>query len=134
MTHVCAGVRLELADILEALRALDYPAVDGVVGVRRGGAFVAGLVAAHLGVPLGFVTAQFRNDDHSPRFDSPRIDDFGSTPDGDHLLVVDDVAVTGATLTAVCEGLEARTTTLVIRGDADLVAYPDLTDCIHWPW
>ena len=63
---------------------------------------------------------------------SPRA---GRDTPGDHLLVVDDVAVTGATLRTAVEALTPRAaTTLVIIGRADLVAFPEIDMCVTWAW
>ncbi|MEM8970289.1 MAG: hypothetical protein AAGE93_27990, partial [Bacteroidota bacterium] len=52
-----------------------------------------------------------------------------------HILLVDDVSVTGKTLKTVkAELAEYRVTTFVLKGKADLVVFPDIGTCVDWPW
>jgi uncharacterized protein len=52
-----------------------------------------------------------------------------------HILLVDDVSVTGATLETAEKLLpNFQVTTLVIKGKADFVLYPDVRACILLPW
>jgi len=48
---------------------------------------------------------------------------------------VDDVSVTGKTLEKAKEVLgENKILTLVLKGRADLVLFPELEHCVKWPW
>jgi uncharacterized protein len=52
-----------------------------------------------------------------------------------HLLLVDDVSVSGATLETAKNLLpDFQITSLVIKGKADFVLYPDVRACILLPW
>lgn len=52
-----------------------------------------------------------------------------------HLLLVDDVSVTGATLETAKSLLpNFQMTSLVIKGKADFALYPDVRACILLPW
>ena len=51
------------------------------------------------------------------------------------ILLVDDVSVSGQTLATVQARLRNFTvTTLVLKGKADLVVFPQLATCVRWPW
>jgi hypoxanthine phosphoribosyltransferase len=51
------------------------------------------------------------------------------------VLVVDDVSVTGATLSAAREILVgASIITLTCKGKADFVLFPEISSCVLWPW
>ncbi len=136
-------VALPFALIAERLRALlvernDLSRVDAVVAVARGGVVAGALVAYHLRVPLHVVRLQYRDDTNVPLAASPTL--LGDVPDvgGLHVLVVDDVSVSGATLRAICAALDAAgSTTLVLKGRpgaADLVVFDDVPSCVRWPW
>ena len=68
----------------------------------------------------------------------PRL--LGDVPDvrGRHVLIVDDVSVSGATLRTIRAALApAGSTTLVLKGRpgaADLVVFDDVPSCVRWPW
>ena len=128
--------------IASRLRSLlersDLAHVHAVVAVARGGVVAGTLVAYHLQVPLRVVRLHYRDDAHVPLAAAPKL--LGDVPDmrGLHVLVVDDVSVSGATLRAICTTLDAATTTtLVLKGRpgaADLVVFDDVPSCVRWPW
>ncbi|CAN5624190.1 hypothetical protein BH23DEI1_BH23DEI1_05570 [soil metagenome] len=137
-----AKVLLTFHAIAARLRHLldtnDLRHVDDVVAVARGGVVAGALVAYHLGLPLHVVRSRFRDDGNAPMATAPTV--AAQSPDltGHHVLVVDDVSVTGATLRAVAEVLGAAgTTTLVLKGrpgSADHVVFDDVPSCVAWPW
>jgi hypoxanthine phosphoribosyltransferase len=64
-----------------------------------------------------------------------RAETFETNDSAAHLLLVDDVSVTGSTLETAKKFLpDYITTTLVIKGKADFVLYPDVRACILLPW
>lgn len=122
-------------DVLDRLRHLRFPPVDAVVAVGRGGLVPGGITARMLGVPMGRIRISYRNDANAIVRPRPEVLAPAEIPPGDHLLVVDDVAVTGATLRTAVEALTPRAaTTLVIIGRADLVAFPEIDMCVTWAW
>lgn len=136
-------VALPFGLIAERLRALllersDLSHVDAVVAIARGGVVAGALVAYHLQVPLHIVRLRYRDDTNVPLAASPRL--LGEVPDvgGLHVLVVDDVSVSGATLRAIRATLDAAaSTTLVLKGRpgaADHVVFDDVPSCVRWPW
>ena len=127
--------RIGVEDVLERLSELRLPDVDAVVAVERGGLVPGELAARTLGVPLGRIRISYRNDDNSIARPAPEVTALAEVPPGDRLLVVDDVAVTGATLNKAVQVLSPRAvTTLVMIGRADLVAFPEVRGCATWIW
>jgi uncharacterized protein len=129
-------IPLEFAEISRRLRELQLPNVDAVIGISRGGVVPASLVAHQLGVPLHVLRVNYRDDDNKPRSSAPRLlEAFNFNFVGLCLLVVDDVSVTGATLNAARDVLIGSSiTTLVCKGKADFVLFPEVASCVIWPW
>ena len=51
------------------------------------------------------------------------------------ILLVDDVSVSGKTMNAALEQLEGlNVRTLAMKGKADFVLFPEIKDCVKWPW
>ncbi len=130
-------VSLSFAAVSEALREFSLPEVDRVVGIGRGGVVPASLIAHQLQRELSIVWVNYRNDDNQPAYERPQWLD-AELPyfdPGDRILLVDDVAVSGQTLAAVKERWsDCAVTTLVLKGTADLVVFPTIATCVHWPW
>ncbi len=149
-------VNLELPDIARKLKRLSLPDVDAVIGIAAGGVAFATMVAFWLEKPLHIVYLNYRDEKNRPRHAEPKLlkpfkVNFTTLNEGlkplakseptakptvtAHLLLVDDVSVTGATLeTAKTLLPDVQLTTLVIKGKADVVLYPDVRTCILLPW
>lgn len=130
-------VTLGIGEILDALRNVDLAHVDQVVAIERGGVVPGALVAAIVGCPLDTMRVRFRDDAHQPLYDAPQLlsEPSARRSAGRRVLLVDDVSVTGATLRSATEALSGdKVVTLVLRGNADHVAFPDLQGCVVWPW
>jgi hypoxanthine phosphoribosyltransferase len=128
---------VSLESVEQRIRALPLPDVDAVVAVERGGQAPAEIAASILSRPLGRLRLSFRDDHNTPLYREPRVVAQSEIPcaAGGHILLVDDVSVTGATLRRAAEELASYTiSTLVLKGDADLVAFPELETCVTWPW
>lgn len=132
------AVSLDFAYISDRLRTLvdTLPCVDVVVGIATGGIVPAAMVAHQLGVPLRYLHLNYRAPDNTPRHESPVIlADFSPPAAGARVLLVDDVSVSGSTLNRACDLLVGCTiTTFVLKGQADYVVFPDVTNCVNWPW
>jgi uncharacterized protein len=138
----------------QKLKRLTLPDVDAVVGIATGGVAFASIVAFWLEKPLHIIHLNYRDENNKPRHQQPEllkpfdVDSTtfnkgvyplasGETTDDSskHILLVDDVSVTGATLETAKKLLaDYMTTTLVIKGKADFVLYPDVRACILLPW
>ncbi len=126
---------LSFGQIVERLRSLHIPEVDLVVGVAEGGVVPASLVAFKMGTGLHIVKINFRDDDNTPRFDHPKVFSNGKYVKNKKILIVDDVSVTGKTLEKAKElfaGNDIRT--LTFKGKADYVLFPEIAECVNWPW
>ena len=130
-------VKLEFSDICARLDLLTLPKPDLVVGVATGGSVPAALLAYKLQTPLYTLQLNYRAEDNRPQRPAPEL---LSPPDlpavnDQRVLLVDDVCVTGKTLEVARRYLEgARITTFVLKGRADVVLFPEVTSCVHWPW
>lgn len=129
-------IALSFSNIAARIRAIDFPQVDLVVGIGRGGVVPASLVAFHLEAPLLVLQLNYRDDDNQPRYERPRL---MQKPAGDaagkRILLVDDVSVSGKTLAEARKLLEgSEITTFVLKGNADIVVFPEVERCVDWPW
>lgn len=130
-------VPVTFTEITERLRALSLPETDLVIGIGTGGIVPASLVAFHLQCDLHIVTLNYRDENNAPRYENPVLVNMPEMPSlqNKRILLVDDVSVSGKTLTQALsffEGVEVRTLTL--KGSADFVLFPEIKDCVKWPW
>jgi len=129
-------VSLNFVTIAGRLKQTPLPQVDWVVGIATGGVVPASLVAYQLERPLSLLTINYRAPDNTPRHREPvLLHSAEINPDARHILLVDDVSVTGQTLDLARRLLKDRqVTTLVLKGQADVVLFPEIAACINWPW
>lgn len=128
-------VRLELPRIKARLKAQFLPKVEAVIGISTGGAAPASLVAYELDLPLYTLAINYRAEDNSPQRKQPEL--LAPLPPAlpRTLLLVDDVSVSGKTLELAKRLLKGHLiTTLVFKGKADIVLFPEIKPCVHWPW
>ena len=79
----------------------------------------------------------FRDENNDPRYDEPRVlaEVHKLPPAGTRVLLVDDVAVSGATMNKARELLpNYPITTFALKGRADIVLFPEVRQCVNWPW
>lgn len=129
-------VDLDFVTIAERLKQTLLPQVDWVVGIATGGVVPASLVAYQLELPLSLLTINYRSPDNTPRHKEPvLLHSPEISSDAKHILLVDDVSVTGQTLELARKLLNDRQiTTLVLKGQADVVLFPEVAACVNWPW
>ena len=130
-------VPISFTEISNRLRALSLPDTDLVIGIGSGGIVAASLVAFHLGCELQIITLNYRDETNTPRYENPVILNIPPMPSlkDKRILLVDDVSVSGKTLQEALlhfQGLSVKT--LVLKGKADYVLFPEIKDCVHWPW
>jgi len=128
--------KLKFQTIIKKLHGLKLPKVDLVVGLETGGIVPAALVGYHLGKPVVFMSINYRDEKNAPQHAHPVLLKPFPRPKGvKHILVVDDVSVTGQTLELAKNKLGPKgVKTLVLRGTADHVLFPEIKECVQWPW
>lgn len=138
MKNENAAVEIGFEAILERLATLRLPHFDWVVGIARGGIVPAGLLSYQTGSDLRILGLNYRDDANRPRYDEPRLTGEFRMPEnsgGQPVLLVDDASVTGKTLESAKQMLSGcRVTTLVLKGKADYVLFPEIDSCVRWPW
>ena len=129
-------VPLSFREIAERLKQVPLPEIDVVIGIGSGGIVPAGVVAFHLGAELHVMTLNYRDEQNTPRYNEPKV---LQKPDwdleGKRILLVDDVSVSGKTINTALEQLKGlNVKTLAMKGKADYVLFPEIKDCVKWPW
>ena len=129
-------VPLSFKEIAERLKQMQLPEIDVVIGIGSGGIPPATFVAFHLNAELIVMTLNYRDEKNNPRFDEPKV---LYQPEwqleGKRILLVDDVSVSGKTMEtarAQLAGFDVKT--LAMKGKADFVLFPEIKDCVKWPW
>ncbi len=127
---------LSLNDIMQRLEHFKFPDVDLVIGIASGGVFPAKLVADILKTPIRFISINFRSPENKPLYADPRIISKDNIPvDHKRLLLVDDVSVSGKTLRSAKDNFKNFDVyTFVLKGKADFVLFPEISECVDWPW
>lgn len=127
---------LPFEEISRRLHALDLPPAEGVVGILTGGLVPSMLLAHQLRLPWYGLRIRYRAEDNEPLFEQPRVESGApAIPPQARLLLVDDVCVSGQTLQAARQLLGAsRLITVVLKGQADHVLFPEVRGCVTWPW
>jgi uncharacterized protein len=130
-------VSLSYPVICERLKKINLPEVDLVVGIGSGGIVPAALIAFYLNADLSVITINYRDENNDPRQEMPIVINL---PDelvsgGKRILLVDDVSVSGKTLQTASRLLAGnQITTMTMKGKADFVIFPEIQDCVKWPW
>lgn len=129
-------VTLDFTAIADRLRATHFPPVDVVVGIATGGIVPASLAAFHLHLPLKLISINFRDPTNAPQRPAPELlAPFDLGPQELRVLLVDDVSVSGRTVQLARQHLQRhRVTTLVMKGQGDIVLFPAVDACVNWPW
>ena len=128
---------LAFSEISARLRSMILPETDLVIGIGTGGIVPASIVAFHLGCELHIITLSYRDETNTPQYENPVLINMPELPslDGKRILLVDDVSVSGKTLNEALihfKGLNIKT--LTMKGKADYVLFPEIKDCVKWPW
>jgi hypoxanthine phosphoribosyltransferase len=129
-------VPLSFKQISERLKEIDLPEIDLVIGIGSGGIPPATFVAFYLNADLEVMTLNYRDENNNPRYEDPKI---LHKPlwnlEGKRILLVDDVSVSGKTMNAALGLLKGyNVKTLAMKGKADFVLFPEIKDCVKWPW
>ena len=125
---------LSFTEISKRIGDLNLPYFDLVIGIADGGTVPASLVAYQLGIELKFIKINYRNVQNNPIYDEPIILSQENITNK-KVLLVDDVSVSGKTLEAAIKILQGNSiTTLTLKGKADYVLFPEISECVNWPW
>lgn len=129
-------VPLSFKQITERLKKMDLPEIDLVIGIGSGGIPPATFVAFHLNADLQVMSLNYRDEQNKPRYEKPKILNKPEwNLENKKILLVDDVSVSGKTMNAALEQLEGLDVkTLAMKGNADFVLFPEIKDCVKWPW
>jgi uncharacterized protein len=129
-------VPLSFQEISERLKQLSLPETDVVIGIGSGGVAPAIMVAYHLNAELQVMVLNYRDEQNNPRFEQPKLlQKPGGDLEGKKILLVDDVSVSGKTMQAALEQLKGlHVKTMAMKGKADYVLFPEIKDCVKWPW
>ncbi|WP_319479502.1 phosphoribosyltransferase [uncultured Draconibacterium sp.] len=129
-------VPLSFKEITERLRIIEFPKIDVVIGIGTGGVPAATMVAYHLNAELLVMTLNYRDDENNPRYNEPKVLEKANWDlEGKRILLVDDVSVSGKTMEAALEQLKGlHVKTCAMKGRADYVLFPEIKDCVKWPW
>jgi hypoxanthine phosphoribosyltransferase len=126
---------LTFGQIRERLNNFDLPLVDLVVGIAEGGLVPASLVAFKLGVELSTIKINYRNEANTPIRTEPALLSDSHSLINKKILLVDDVSVSGKTLEKAKElFVSNEIITLTFKGKADYVLFPEISECVNWPW
>jgi len=125
---------LSFNEISKRINKLVLTNFDLVVGIADGGTVPASLVAYELGVDLKMIKITYRDNNNKPIHNDPVILSQENIIDK-KVLLVDDVSVSGKTLEAAMKILQGNSiTTLTLKGKADYVLFPEISECVNWPW
>ena len=129
-------VPLSFKQISERLKEIELPEIDVVIGIGSGGIPPATFVAFHLNAELLVMTMNYRDEQNNPRYESPVLLKKAEWDLAEKkILLVDDVSVSGKTMNAALELLKGfNVKTLAMKGKADYILFPEIKDCVKWPW
>lgn len=126
---------ISFTEIAKRIADLKLPQFDLVIGIAEGGLVPSGMIAYKLGIELNIIRISFRDGANTPLYNQPRLFSNIKKIKNKKILIVDDVSVTGKTLEKAKETLEGNNIkTLTLKGKADYVLFPEITDCVKWPW
>jgi hypoxanthine phosphoribosyltransferase len=130
-------ILLSFREISRRLSSLKLPDSDLVIGIGTGGIVPAALVAYKLKAELKIISMNYRDEENTPVREDPLLIAFPGDMElnGRKILLVDDVSVSGKTLQAARDLLAGYdVTTLTMKGNADYVLFPEIKECVRWPW
>ena len=127
---------LSFKTICRKLEKYKLPKFGLVVGIAEGGIVPASLVARKLGSVLKIIQLNYRDENNNPRYPNPvLLHKARILRAPKEILIVDDAAISGKTLAAAKKLFKGRTVkTMVFKGRADYVLFPEIKACVRWPW
>lgn len=127
---------LSFEEITKRIKATEFPECDAVVGIASGGTVPASLIAFQIEKPLYTFGLNLRDEANDPKYDEPKILWQNELPKSiNRIILIDDVSVSGKTLDKAKSLIHnCEITTLVFKGKADIVLFPEINTCVNWPW
>ncbi|MBF0386183.1 MAG: phosphoribosyltransferase [Candidatus Omnitrophica bacterium] len=128
--------KISFSEISKGIKSFDFPEVDFIVGIGKGGIPPAALIAYKLQKSLSVIFVNYRDDKNEPCRKNALVTGKVRVPAGvKRILLIDDVGVTGETFRAVKRLLgKYKVSTFALKGFADHVLFPELHECVIWPW
>jgi hypoxanthine phosphoribosyltransferase len=128
--------QIAFSDICQRISTFPFPDVDWVAGIGEGGTVPAALIGYRLKRDVRIIPLNYRDAQNRPCRETPElIKPFDAFLPGHTVLLVDDASVTGQTMETakkILNGYVVRT--CVLKGRADHVLFPELDECVQWPW
>lgn len=129
---------LSWEDLEEKFRATQWPNVDRVIAIARGGLVPGAWISGFLKKPLSVLWIRMYADGFHPQklYRAPRmLRPYVAQRRKERILLVDDLARTGETFRVALEQLKNATsvTTCVVVGEAAISFYP-FEECLLFPW
>jgi adenine/guanine phosphoribosyltransferase-like PRPP-binding protein len=123
-------------EVFRRLRDAAFPEFDVVLGIEKGGTIPAAMVSYVTGKELRLTRFAYRDEDNHPAYPEPVLMGNAELPESARsVLLVDDARVSGRTMEAAKALCGKRAVhTLVLKGEADLVLFPEIRSCANWPW
>ena len=127
---------LTIREIKDRVEKLILPSFDLIIGIATGGTVPAGLIAYKTGIEMQVLGINYRDENNNPRYEQPvLLNKADNNYKNKNLLIIDDVSVTGKTLDLAKSILKGNNIkTLVFKGKADFVLFPEINTCVNWPW
>jgi hypoxanthine phosphoribosyltransferase len=126
---------LSFDEIAKRITSYTLPHFDLVIGIAEGGLVPASLIAYKLKTNLHVMKISFRDETNTPLYDDPIILSDLVEMKNKNILIVDDVSVSGKTLEKARQLLSGNDVkTLTLKGKADYVIFPEISECVRWPW
>ena len=129
-------LNLDFLTISRRINQIQLPATEHVVGIASGGIVPASILAYRLNCSLSLIKINYRSANNKPQRPTPTLLEPFDIPENiKHILLVDDVSVSGKTLDlarTILSGFDV--VTFVLKGKADLVVFPEIGECVNWPW
>ena len=115
---------------------MQFPETDLVIGIGTGGIVPASIIAFHLNAELQVMIVNYRDEKNNPRYEAPVVlQKIRGNLEGKRILLVDDVSVSGKTMNAALRQLEGlNVKTVSMKGKADFIVFPEIKECVKWPW
>ena len=129
-------IPIPFTEIINRLKSIELPSIDFVVGIATGGTVPACLVAYENNLPFSLIHLNYRDENNRPKYPHPHLLAQQTIPiTAEKILLVDDVSVSGSTLDMARSLLsDYDIVTLVLKGKADFVIFPEVATCVQWPW